>query len=107
MNILIAGCGDVGNRLGQLLAELGHQVWGLRRSVAKLASVLKPISADLNDPESLKYLPQVDVLYYTASASSHHENGYRLAYVDGLRNMLKALKGQRLRRTFFTSSTGD
>ncbi|MDV7213549.1 SDR family NAD(P)-dependent oxidoreductase, partial [Azotobacter beijerinckii] len=32
--LLIAGCGDVGSRLGERLAAVGWRVHGLRRQVA-------------------------------------------------------------------------
>ena len=34
--VLIAGCGDIGGRLGGLLVAAGWTVYGLRRNVAAL-----------------------------------------------------------------------
>ena len=108
MKILIAGCGDVGCRLGKLLVAQGHQVWGLRRNPAALPRELAPIAADLSDPSSLERLPVVDVVCYAAAASGGGEGAYRAAYVDGLQNLLRGLEAQRssIRRLLFTSSTG-
>ena len=107
--VLIAGCGDVGNRLGRRLLEAGHEVWGLRRNVARLAPGLQPVDADLADPASLAALPRdLTLVAYTAAADGRSESDYQTAYVQGLSNLLAALErqGQRPRRVIFTSSTG-
>jgi nucleoside-diphosphate-sugar epimerase len=108
-NVLIAGCGYVGTALGTRLASEGHVVWGLRRRPDALPSSIRLFVADLTVPETLEALPPgLDFVFYTASADASDEDSYRAAYVDGLRNLLHALDGQRhsLRRVFFTSSTG-
>ena len=51
--ILIAGCGFVGTRLGLDLAEEGHEVWGLRREPGGLPAPIRPVRADLTEPETL------------------------------------------------------
>jgi nucleoside-diphosphate-sugar epimerase len=107
--ILIAGCGDVGSRLGRLLADRGHLVWGLRRDPATLPRAIHPVAADLSDPSSLAVLPpRLDLVIYTAAADGRDETAYRATYVAGPRNLLEALRraGQTPRRWLFTSSTG-
>lgn len=52
--ILIAGCGDVGCALGQMLLEHGHNVVGLRRNINQLPPGIQGISADLAQLDSLK-----------------------------------------------------
>lgn len=106
--IVIAGCGDVGTRLGVLLHQAGHQVWGLRRNVARLPAEIQPISADLNRTEDLTQLPDaLDYVFYTSAAGGFSDARYQAAYVDGVRNVLDALKmqQQKIKRFFFTSST--
>jgi nucleoside-diphosphate-sugar epimerase len=108
-NVLISGCGYVGTALGTRLASEGHTVWGLRRRVGALPPVIRPLQADLTLPGTLRGLPaDLDFVFYTAAADTADDGSYRAAYVDGLRNLLRALKGQcgGLRRVFFTSSTG-
>lgn len=90
MRILIAGCGDIGGRLGRLLVEQGDEVWGLRRNVARLPDVLRPLAGDLADPATLD-LPEVDAVVYSAAADGFTEESYRRAYVDGVRNVLASL----------------
>ncbi len=107
--ILIAGCGDVGCALGRRLAEDGHRVWGLRRNVEMLPDSIHPWRADLSDPASVAVLPPaLDVVVFAAAASGRDDAAYRRTYVDGLRNLLEALRrgGQDPRRILFTSSTG-
>lgn len=102
--ILIAGCGDIGCRLGTALVEQGHQVYGLRRNVDKLPSELIPIAADLNQ-ETLELPDNIDYVFYTASAGKYNDLAYYQAYVSGVKNILAALAGQKIKRFFFTSST--
>ncbi|MBL8250670.1 MAG: SDR family oxidoreductase [Candidatus Competibacter sp.] len=106
--ILIAGCGDVGTALGQLLHATGHVVWGLKRRPADLPPSIRPLAADLTDPASLNRLPpDLDFIVYSAAAAGFSEAAYRAAYRDGLANLLAALQsaGQQPRRLLFSSST--
>jgi nucleoside-diphosphate-sugar epimerase len=109
-SLLIAGCGDVGTRLGVRLAAEGWQVHGLRRSVAQLPGVILPVAGDLSADSCPPAWPsgQLDYLVYCAAATEHDEAGYRAAYVDGLRRVLGwlAQQGQRPRRLLFVSSSG-
>ncbi|MEM7434453.1 MAG: SDR family oxidoreductase [Myxococcota bacterium] len=107
-NVLIAGCGDVGNALGRRLIAEGCAVWGVRRNVSALAEGITPWAVDLTDRGSLASPPTAfDHLFYTASADRRDAESYRAIYVDGLRNLIGALEaaGSPLRRVFFTSST--
>jgi len=105
MRVLIAGCGDLGTRLGLLLAAEGHEVWGARRQVRKLPDALHGLAVDLGDRESLSRLPKaLDLVVYTAAADQSTEEAYRRAYVDGLRNVLTAV-GSGPERILFVSST--
>ncbi len=107
-NILIAGCGDIGSRLGVNLAADGHKVWGLKRNTATLASQIQPLPGDLANPDDL-ILPdeRLDYVFYTAAADGYNEASYRVAYVDGVANLLAALAaaGQQPQRVLLVSST--
>lgn len=106
--ILIAGCGDVGSALALLLAADGHQVWGLRRTVARLPPAIEPLCADVTDPASLRCLPRdLDAVVYTAAAPARTADAYRATYPTGLGNVIDALAaaGQRPARLLFASST--
>ena len=105
--ILIAGCGDVGSALGNLLAAEGHRVWGLRRQPEGLPPRIQPLAGNLADPGTLNQLPSgINVLYYTAAAPEHTDRAYQVTYVDGMRNILTALDCSELKRVVYVSSTG-
>lgn len=110
LSVLIAGCGDVGSRLGRQLCQSGWQVYGLRRQVAALPAGLLPLAADLAEERCPAVWPATapDYLVYCATPGSGEESAYRATYVDGLRHLLGWLeqRGQRPRRLLFVSSTG-
>ncbi|MFP6848190.1 MAG: SDR family oxidoreductase [Pseudomonas sp.] len=108
--LLIAGCGDVGSRLGQQLSAVGWTVYGLRRNVSQLPEMLLPVAGDLQSAACPQAWPSgaLDYLVYCAAATEHDEAGYRAAYVDGLQQVLNwlAQQGQRPKRLLFVSSSG-
>ncbi len=105
--ILIAGCGDVGGELARRLLADGHEVYGLRRRVHLLPAGVRPIAADLQDPDSLRAVPRaLDAVCYAAAADRRSPGAYRAAYVDGPRNLLRAVaRSSTLARVLYTSST--
>ena len=109
-SLLIAGCGDIGCRLGERLAAAGWLVHGLRRNVAALPAAVLPVEGDLAEPTVPTQWPDAtpDYVVYAAAASQHDEAGYRAAYVEGLRHLLGWLRqrDQKPRRLLFVSSTG-
>lgn len=107
-NVLIAGCGDVGNALAVRLLAEGCRVWGVRRRVDALAPGVEPWRIDLRDMDNTGAPPApFDYVFYTASADRREEAAYRAIYVDALRALLATLRaaGCPLRRVLFTSST--
>lgn len=109
-SVMIAGCGDIGVRLGLQLSRAGWTVYGLRRQAASLPVPILPVKGDLAAVEVPRSWPNgpLDYLVYAAAASQHDEAGYRAAYIDGLRNALGWLqqRGQHPKRLIFLSSTG-
>lgn len=107
--VLVAGCGDLGMALAHRLAEAGHEVVGLRRSATKaMPAGMQLLAADVTSPPTLEPLAtiQPEILVYCVAATEHSDENYRLSYVEGLRNVLVALKNVSLRHVFFVSSTG-
>lgn len=108
--VLIAGCGDVGSRLGVRLQAAGWTVHGLRRSVEQLPKAILPVAGDLNAAEAPTQWPTetLDYVVYAAAATQHDEAGYRTAYVEGLQHVLAwlAQRQQTPRRLVFISSSG-
>lgn len=102
--ILIAGCGDIGIRLGKQLHTSGHEVFGIRRDISKLPEEILPIEGDLFNFQST--LPKnIDFVYYIVSAKKHKDFEYYQAYVSGLKNLISSLQDQPIKHFFFISST--
>jgi len=101
--LLIAGCGDLGLRLARVLDRSRWSVTGLRRNPEALDGSVDAIGADLDQPASLEPVAGYwDAAVYQATPSERSPEGYRKAYVDGLRNLLSVIEPVRL---IFVSST--
>jgi len=105
MRLLIAGCGDLGTRLGLLWRQGGGEVLALRRRPSLLPETFVGVAADLARPLPAGLLSgRFTALAYVASADQRGPAAYRQAYVDGLRNVLDALP-ELPPRIVFASST--
>ena len=95
-NILIAGCGDIGSGLARSLRAAGFRVTGLRRRAHLIAEGIEALAADLAEPESLAKLGDRTFRYVViaSAATAYDARSYRRVYVDGLRNLLHALRGE-------------
>ena len=109
MKILLAGCGDISQRLGEELA-LQHECFGLRRDVKKISSPIIPLQANLTDrPKILSILNQeFDVIVATLTPDEFTESGYRRAYIDTASSLAEVLKitPKLPRLIIWVSSTG-
>jgi len=107
--VLIAGCGDVGVRLGALLTADGHAVTGVRRRPPAggrdtQAGAFAWAAADLADRPSLAALPPAcDLLCFLASPRFGDEDSYRAIYEDGVANLAALYPAA---PWLFVSSTG-
>ncbi len=108
MNILIAGCGDIGIRLAKLLAAENCNIWGMRRHCESFPDFIQPLKLDMANTAIFPDFPcSFDYVFYLAAADNHSEKSYQAAYVTGLKNLLNSLQQQQQqpRHTFFSSST--
>jgi len=104
--ILIAGCGDLGQRLATRLLARGDTVFGLRRDTARLPATLSAVRADLAEPESLRNLPDgLDAVVCTLTPERRDEASYRGIYLSGLGHLLAALGARSPQRWLLASST--
>ncbi len=106
--VVIAGCGYVGNALARLLMKEDHEVFGIRREPSGLEKGVKAIKGNLAQPESLGPAPRrVEYAVFAVGADQSTEPAYREAYLDGLAGFLEWLadEGQRPKRIVMTSST--
>jgi|AntRauTorcE11897_2_1112592.scaffolds.fasta_scaffold01298_6 nucleoside-diphosphate-sugar epimerase len=106
MRCLLLGCGDLGSWVGRLLLQEGHQVWGARRSLHLLDEGIQPLAWTL--PQPAPPLPELDYILYSLSADEFSPEAYRLAYLEGVEQLIHSLVRQKVspRRIFFISSTG-
>lgn len=107
--VLLAGCGDLGLRVAQLLHARGDEVWALRRRPPLASGDIHWLRADLTDPDSLHKLPSgITQLVYLPTPDRRDPAAYRATFVDGLRHLLDALDAMpqtSLRRVLFVSSS--
>lgn len=110
MRTLIVGCGYVGLPLGAELARQGHEVFGLRRSDAAAEELkrlgVKPLRADITQPDSLKKLPRDFDWVVNCSASGGGDAAdYQRVYLEGNGNLLAWLADAPPKKFVYTSST--
>lgn len=110
--VLIAGCGDLGLRVAQLLAieNSTNWSWGLRRQPNLDSTHDIPsftwIAADLTQPDTLRDLPKdITHVLYTAAPNARTEADYRAVYREGLERLVLAVAAPSLQRVLFVSST--
>jgi nucleoside-diphosphate-sugar epimerase len=105
--VLMAGCGDLGQRAAKRLLARGDDVYALRRHPpAQDDASVRWLSADLTRPESLPEFPEgITQLVYLPTPDRREEQAYRAIFVDALRHLLNALRQQPLKRILFVSSS--
>ncbi len=111
VDVLMIGCGDLGSRIGLLLAARGHQVLGLRRRAELVPEPLRGLSVDLT--REVPDLPSLDLRYLVVAltARPRTEEAYRGTYLEGMSRALDALdahgeRGRHPDRAVLISSTG-
>ncbi|WP_020499829.1 MULTISPECIES: NAD-dependent epimerase/dehydratase family protein [Sciscionella] len=88
---VLAGCGDLGARVGQRLTRLGYRVLGLRRHPEHLPVGIAGQAVDLR--EQRPQLPADTTLVVVAlTADAYTASAYRDTYVTGLRRVLDAIE---------------
>jgi nucleoside-diphosphate-sugar epimerase len=104
---LVIGCGYVGTALAELLARDREEVVAVRRGAAGMPAGVHLLRADVTRPDTLAALPTCDRVFYTVAADGSSEAAYRAAYVDGLANVVEALRrgGATPQRLIVTTST--
>ena len=101
---LLLGVGDLGSRIGLLLAGRGLDVVGVRRNADRVPEPIRPFAADLTDEGSLA-LPTAELLVVCLTADGRDEEAYRRTYVTGMTRALDALRAAP-RRAVLVSSSG-
>lgn len=104
-SVLLAGCGDIAQRLADHLKDR-FQLAGLRRQVSSLPSRIEPLAVDLCDCEAVSRAlagRQFDYVVITLTPGERSETRYRQVYIDATRNLLAGLSG--MPKILFASST--
>jgi nucleoside-diphosphate-sugar epimerase len=109
MRVLIVGCGYVGLPLGVELIRLGHEVFGLRRSVSAenelKAAGIQPLFGDVTQPGTLAKLPHNFDWVVNCVAAGGDVDDYRQVYLQGTRNLIEWLEPNLPKKFVYTSST--
>jgi nucleoside-diphosphate-sugar epimerase len=110
MRTLIVGCGYVGTGLGTELTQLGHEVFGLRRTAesnsALKAAGIVPLIGDVSKLDSLAKVPaDYDWVVNCVSSSGGGVEDYHHVYLQGTRNLLEWLSPTPPEKFVYTSST--
>lgn len=104
--VLLAGCGDLGRRVAQRLADRGASVWALRRHPPEEPGAVRWLQGDLSDPATLGGLPLgITRVVFLPAPGTRDEAAYRTVFVDGLRHLFGALDRAACRRVLFVSSS--
>lgn len=99
--LLIAGCGDLGQRLAPRLD--GWDVHGLRRDPSGLPAGIRPVAADLGHAASLDAVAgEWDAVVYTATPDAFTPAAYRATYVTAQQVLAERVTA---RRWILVSST--
>jgi nucleoside-diphosphate-sugar epimerase len=108
MRRLIFGCGYLGRRAAAAWLTSGDEVFAVTRSAENAADLsavgVKPVVGDVTHPDSLASLPEVDTILYSVGFDRNAGPTKREVYVDGLRNVLRAVE-RRCGRFVHISST--
>jgi nucleoside-diphosphate-sugar epimerase len=106
---LIVGCGYLGRRVAERWRNAGQEVWTLVRSETHAEELrragFQALAADITQPASLATLPECDTALFAAGYNPRSGGSRRSVYVDGLANVLAALRPG-VRRVIHISSTG-
>lgn len=110
MRVLIIGCGYVGIPLGEELVRLGHEVFGVRRSIEAndelKAAGITPLAADISKRDDLEKLPAAfDWVVNTVSSTKGGVEDYEQVYLNGTRNLIDWLAANPPKKFVYTSST--
>lgn len=107
--VLIVGCGDIGQRLAQYLPQNIYRVTGLRRTPPADLPFLHYQKCDVTDGLELKEILKQNfaVIVITMTPNERSDAGYERAYVQTCRNLVDSLNAQSLkpRLLIFVSSS--
>lgn len=92
MKVLLAGCGDIGQRTGARLTP-NYQCFGLRRHPQNLPDTISPIVGNMADTQGLEEILSTgfDVVVVTLTPDQFTEQAYRQSYLAGATALATAI----------------
>ena len=105
--ILIAGCGDIGTRLADILSQKGHRVVGLRRNPPGSGNAaMVYCKADMTQAQDLARLDfDFDQVFFMPAPDCRDTQAYEAVYQTGLNNLLNRFAAQARRPHWFLISS--
>lgn len=107
--VLIVGCGDIGQRLAQQLPQDTYEITGLRRNPPENLPFLRYQVCDVTNAAQLNEVLKQNfaVIVISMTPSERSDAGYERAYVQTCQNLVDALQAQSLkpRLLIFVSSS--
>lgn len=108
MQLLVIGCGYLGQRVADLCLHAGHTVHAVTRSAERGIEFRtrgwSPIVADICIPQTLQGLPAVDAILFAVGYDRTSGRSQQEVYVQGLDNVLHAVS-DRCRTFVYISSS--
>jgi len=111
LQVVIAGCGWLGEAVARRLLARGDRVTGIRSSPERAEGLralgIEPLALDLADPAAVARLPRdTEAILALQSARGGGADAYRQAYVEANRNLLAWSRLHPLRAFVCSGSTG-
>lgn len=105
--VLLAGFGDLGGRVGRLLADQGCSVLASRRSPTKNEPGLESVAVDWANPNHTQLTGTFDACVVALTPDQRNEHEYRRTYLQAVTHLADALIGRTGEnfRLLFISST--
>lgn len=106
--VALIACGRIGLLLAPQLQAQGAQVTAFRRDISQLPSSITAQSLDIQQADALTTLAEqaFDYIVITLTPDAFTAEAYQATYVQGLANILAAIKNQPPQRLLWVSSTG-
>ncbi|MDN5793480.1 MAG: NAD(P)-binding domain-containing protein [Brevibacterium aurantiacum] len=103
MKVLLAGCGDLGTRLGLRLVRSGHEVVGARRHPEQLPGSFETLAVDLGNPGDTT-IDGIDAVVITLTPDDYSDASYEQTYRRGVEGLISILTS-RPKRVILVAST--
>lgn len=105
MNILILGCGKLGQALALQLTTLGHSVCTVSRTAKDLPPSIQHITQDIQQLDLSNITQKFDWVYVILSPAQRSLFNYHQTYIDTIFPITQALQSHPIQKIVYISST--